>query len=125
MKLNEYGNIVVSVDDTSGVGLYASDGSLRVTVVDGSTFTGLYAADGSINVVVVEATDTPISNQHVCGAWRGVATADSEVGIQAPNGAFYMSGLVIPESPTEDAIVWGTSKYLVWDTESYLVWGDA
>jgi len=49
-------------------GLYATDGSLNITVVDGSTNTGLYATDGSYNVVVSTGTSAAGKVQHPCGA---------------------------------------------------------
>lgn len=100
-RLNAYGNTLVTVDDTTGIGIYAADGSMRVTVVDGTTVTGLYAADGSINIVVVEATDTPVCRYHECGALRGVAVSEPTVGFVAPNGALYMAGLAVAWDPSE------------------------
>lgn len=49
------------------MGLYATDGSFRVTVVDGTTLTGIYAADGSYNVVQQDGT-TLTGAIHPCGA---------------------------------------------------------
>ena len=92
-KLNARGNLLVTVDDITGVGQFAADGSLRVTVVDGTTRTGLYAADGSTNVVIVLSSDLPPTGvYHPCGALRGV-TPTKEKGSYAPNGAIYMDGL--------------------------------
>lgn len=112
---NERGNIRVTVDDTSmPFGIYAADGSIRITVVDGSTFTGLYDTDGGYNVVVVEATDTPVSVYHPCGALRGVA-ATSETGLSAPNGAIYMDGL-----DTSARVIASAGSYIVTGTNSAL-----
>lgn len=48
--------------------LYASDGSINVSVVSGSSYTGLYAADGSINVIKAPG-GTYVGAYHPCGAW--------------------------------------------------------
>lgn len=88
---NSSGAFRVTENDTTGVGVYAADGSLRITVVDGLSFTGLYASDGSINVVTVTANDTPVGLYDPCGALRGV-TWTNEYG-RPPNGAIYMEGL--------------------------------
>lgn len=56
--------------------LYATNGSINITVVDGETHTGSYAADGSLNVVPVvypvDEEDAPIPTAmgmyHPCGA---------------------------------------------------------
>ena len=94
---NASGNFRVTVGDTTRTGIYAADGSLRVTVVSGSTYTGLFAADGSYNVVIVNSTDTLISVYHACGAFRAVSPSSSSFGVISPNGALYMDGLV-PQS---------------------------
>ena len=94
---NASGNFRVTVGDTTRTGIYAADGSLRVTVVSGSTYTGLFAADGSYNVVIVNSTDAPVSVYHSCGAFRATSPSSSSFGVIAPNGAFYMDGLV-PQS---------------------------
>lgn len=50
-------------------GLYATDGSLNVTVVSGATVTGRLAANGSLNVVSTGTTTGPVrSVNHACGA---------------------------------------------------------
>lgn len=49
-------------------GIAAADGSLNVTVVSGSSYTGVYAADGSINVIKAPG-DTYVGTYHPCGAW--------------------------------------------------------
>ena len=82
----------VTVDDTTGKGVYAADGSFRVTVVDGNSYVGLYAPDGSYNVVVVGENDTPFGIYHASGALRGVV-ADGTEALFAPNGALYLYGL--------------------------------
>lgn len=71
-------------------GIYASDGSIRYTVVDGTTGTGLYAADGSVNVVVNDTTYSGL--YHPCGAWR--ASTGTGVGLYDASGAYYLSSLL-------------------------------
>ena len=95
----------VTVDDTTGKGVYAADGSFRVTVVDGNSYVGLYAADGSYNVVIVEENDTPFGIYHASGALRGVI-ADGTEALFAPNGALYLYGL------TGGTIVWRATGHL-------------
>lgn len=97
----------VTVDDTTGKGVYAADGSFRVTVVTGSTYVGLYAADGSYNVVIVEANDTPYGVYHASGALRGVVADGTENRLFAPNGALYLYGLTGSSS-----IVWRATGHL-------------
>lgn len=51
------------------MGLYATDGSINVSIVDGSTRTGLYATDGSWNVVKNDGS-TWCGLYHPCGAFN-------------------------------------------------------
>lgn len=81
------GNLYVTVNDTTGTGRYAADGSVRITLVSGTSYTGLYAPDGSMNVV---KEDGPL--YHPCGAVRGIIPYGG-LGLHAPSGAFYMDGL--------------------------------
>lgn len=67
-------------------GVYASDGSLRYTVVSGSSWTGLFAADGSYNIVL-DSVGTGI--YHSCGAFRVSTTYG--VGNYDSSGAFRLS----------------------------------
>lgn len=84
---SESGNLKVTVNDTTGKGVYAADGSMRVTLVLGTSYTGHYAPDGSVNVV---KEDGPM--YHPCGAIRGVIPYGGR-GLHAPSGAFYLDGL--------------------------------
>lgn len=73
--------------------LYATDGSVNVTVVNGSTSTGIYASDGSINVVVATG-GIYLGAYHPCGAWWvTVAPTPSVVPnpLRAPDGSLYVS----------------------------------
>ena len=66
---------------------YASNGTIRVSVVDRSTRTGLFAADGS--VYVVEAPGgTFVGSSHPCGALYVTAVAAGTfVGAYASDGS--------------------------------------
>lgn len=70
--------------------LYASDGSLNISVVDGSTYVGRYAADGSMNVVASDGS-TYTGLHHPSGAMYVILTASPITSIQAPSGAWYVS----------------------------------
>lgn len=82
------GALKVLSGDTSGRGLYAPDGSVRITVVPGTSYTGRYAADGSLNVVNEAG---PLI--HPCGALRGQTSLLTYTGLSSPSGALYMDGL--------------------------------
>lgn len=84
---SETGALKVSVNDSTGTGRYAADGSVRVTVVSGTTYTGLYAPDGSMNIIPEAG-----SLYHSCGAIRGVIPYANN-GLYSPAGALYMDGL--------------------------------
>jgi hypothetical protein len=84
---SESGNLKVTANDTTGKGVTAADGSMRVTLVLGTTYTGYYAADGSVNVVKEDG-----SLYHPCGAIRGIVPYGG-LGLHTPSGAFYMDGL--------------------------------
>jgi hypothetical protein len=84
---SESGNLKVTVNDTTGVGRYAADGSIRVTLVTGEVYTGVNAPDGSMNVVKEDG-----SLYHPCGAVRGIIPYGG-LGVYTPSGAFYLDGL--------------------------------
>lgn len=72
--------------------LYASDGSINLTVVSGSSFTGVYANDGSYNVVV--SPGTYVGAYHPCGALYVTVAVSPTTGalpIRAPDGSLYVS----------------------------------
>lgn len=71
------------------MGSYASDGSIRITVVDGTDLTGLHASDGSWYVVPSLGT-IPVGVQHPCGAYWVTVVDSSSRGIQAPDGSLYV-----------------------------------
>jgi len=112
---SEKGTLKVTVNDTTGVGRYAADGSIRVTLVSGSTYTGINAADGSMNVVNEEG-----SLYHPCGAVRGRTALGTYTGVYSPSGAFYMEGLT-----SSNSLIWGSSNNLIWNTGNNLIWGTA
>jgi hypothetical protein len=82
--------IAGSAGDTAGKGFYASDGSVRVTLVDGVTYVGRYASDGSINVTLDTAG---FGIYHPSGAIRGTNVPSGATGIYASNGGYYFEGL--------------------------------
>lgn len=73
------------------MGIYAADGSLKISVVDGSTWTGLYAANGdSINAVVAPSSGF-VGAYHPSGAIYVTVGDGTALGYRAPNGALYVS----------------------------------
>ena len=90
---SETGALKVSVNDSTGTGRYAADGSIRVTLVSGNTYTGLYASDGSMNVVI---DSTGLGRYHPCGALRGITQTSltTATGLYSPTGATFMVGLL-------------------------------
>jgi hypothetical protein len=56
--------------------VYATDGSLNVTVVAGSFYTGIYAADGSLNVIASPGTGY-VGLFHPCGAMYVTPVTDT------------------------------------------------
>lgn len=69
-------------------GVYAADGSWRVTVVDGTAFVDLYAADGSLNVKV-RSDETGVYDQS--GALLVTVRAAAGASIYASDGSLYVS----------------------------------
>lgn len=69
-------------------GIAASDGSLNVTVVSGVSYTGVYAADGSINVIKSPG-GTYVGAYHPCGAWYVtlVSSPSSPTPLRAADGS--------------------------------------
>lgn len=75
--------------------LYASDGSLNVSVVAGSSYTGLYAADGSLNVIASPGTYVGI--YHPCGALYVTPVTDTSLhSYYAPDGSMYVTNTGMP-----------------------------
>lgn len=70
--------------------LYATDGSINVSVVDGSTYTGLYAADGSLNVVISDGS-VYRGAYHPCGALWISLTPTTSMSLRAPDGSLYVT----------------------------------
>lgn len=67
--------------------VYASNGTIRVSVVDGSTRTGLFAPDGSIYVVAAPGGSF-VGSSHPCGALYVTAiTPGTFVGTYAIDGS--------------------------------------
>lgn len=71
------------------MGLYAADGSIRVTVVDGTVRTGLYAADGSWNVVLSDGVGFA-GVYHPCGGYWVTVLTSGPAGIYATDGSLYV-----------------------------------
>lgn len=90
---NARGNLRIVENDSTGKGVYAADGALRVTEVDGTSRVGFYAADGSRNVIVVLVGDALAPTTHASGATR-VAEATVETGVYAKNGALLVEFIV-------------------------------
>lgn len=76
--------------------LYATDGSINVTVVAGSSFTGLYAADGSINVIA-SSGGSFVGLHHPCGAlYVTPITSTSFSPIYAVDGSLNVTNTGMP-----------------------------
>lgn len=111
--------VVGSANDTAGRGVYAPDGSYRVTLVTGTSYVGRYAPDGSINVTLDTAG---VGIYHPSGAIRGTNITAGAVGIYSPNGGYYFDGLATaPElligltEPEGFAIDFLTNTYTIKD----------
>lgn len=75
--------------------LYASDGSLNVSVVAGSSYTGLYAADGSLNVIA--SPGTYVGLKHPCGALYVTPVTNTTFRPSyAPDGSLYVTNTGMP-----------------------------
>lgn len=72
-------------------GVYAADGSLRVTVVDGTTHVGVYAADGSINVKVSNGTTDHGFYHWASGAVLVTVRSVAGGSVYAADGSLYVS----------------------------------
>lgn len=72
-------------------GVYAADGSLRVTVVDGTAHVGVYAADGSINVKKSNGSTDRGIYHWASGAILVTVRASAGASIYAPDGSLYVS----------------------------------
>jgi hypothetical protein len=72
-------------------GVYAADGSFRVTVVDGTSHVGLYAADGSFNVKESNGTTDRGIYHWASGAILVTVRASAGASIYAPDGSLYVS----------------------------------
>ncbi len=77
--------------------LYATDGSLNVTVVTGSSYTGLYAADGSLNVTTAPG-GSYVGAYHPCGALYVTVAPGTLVPIRAPDGSLYVTNAGMPST---------------------------
>ncbi len=69
-------------------GVYAADGSLRVTVVDGTTHVGTYAPDGSLNVKV---RASEFGYYHSSGAALVTVRSTPGSSVYASDGSLYVS----------------------------------
>lgn len=101
--------------------LYASNGSLNVTVVSGSTFTGLYAADGSMNVVVSPGTSF-VGTYNPCGAWWVTVSPGTLVPIYAPDGSLYVTQSAPPSTDTGQPVTVVSGSLTPVTSGPYLVW---
>jgi hypothetical protein len=81
------------------MGLYATNGSINVTVVNGSTRTGAVAADGSWNVILAPG-GTFVGAYHPCGARYVTLSPGTFVPIQAPDGSLYVDDVNAPSKNT-------------------------
>lgn len=69
-------------------GIYAADGSLRVTVVDGTTYVGTYASDGSLNVKI---RSDEFGYYDQSGAMLVTVRSVAGSSLYAPDGSIYVS----------------------------------
>jgi hypothetical protein len=111
------GVLAVSLASASpnSFGVYAPDGSIRITVVPGTAYTGIYAKDGSLNVVLVDTNYTGV--YHPCGAYY-----INPLGSPRNNGALntnYNGGGVTPPA-TSNAILREDGTYLLREDGSHI-----
>ncbi len=71
-------------------GVYATDGSYRITVVSGASRTGVYAADGSLNVVS-STGGSYAGAYHPCGAIWVTLQTTGQSKIRAADGSLNVS----------------------------------
>ena len=76
--------------------LYASDGSINVTVVNGASFTGKTAVDGSLNVIAAPG-GVYVGLTHPCGAVYVTPVTDTTFRpFNAPDGSMYVTNTGMP-----------------------------
>lgn len=71
------------------MGLYNTDGQIRLTAVNGNTLVGRYVPDGSWNIVINNGSSLTGIN-HPSGAINAVVTTDPYDGYYAPNGSMHV-----------------------------------
>lgn len=91
--------------------LYASNGSINVSVVDGSVKTGATAPDGSWYVVLAPG-GSYVGAYHPCGARYVTATSGVQVNLQAPDGSLYVNDTDSPPSTNKGQPVTAVSGTL-------------
>ena len=106
------------------MGLYATDGSINVTVVDGLSYTGLYAANGSYNVVLQNGSVyTGLMNP--CGAYN-VIVSTSDTNRMAPSGAFNVSTTPYVDGTMKVTVVAGSLSAMPTPSNNiYSTFGDS
>lgn len=76
--------------------LYATDGSINVSVVNGSVYTGRTAADGSLNVIQAPG-GSYVGLIHPCGAVYVTPVTDTTFRpFNAPDGSMYVTNTGMP-----------------------------
>lgn len=76
--------------------IYASDGSLNVSVVAGTSYTGEYASDGSLNVIAAPG-GSYVGAYHACGALYVTPVTDSNFHtLRAVDGSLNVTNTGMP-----------------------------
>lgn len=88
-------------------GLYATDGSLNISVVDGLSYTGVYSADGSVNVIVSDGS-TYVGAYHPCGAWWVTVSPGTTTPLRAPDGSLYVNTSLAKDGSQSVTVVSGS-----------------
>lgn len=110
-------------------GAYASDGSLRVTVVDGSSSVPLRNADGSLNVILSDGTRGGV--YHTCGALRVTVYSSGVPSYYASDGSMYVKDSPYTIDIIKVTVITGslssgdTNGILLRDGSSFLLLRDA
>lgn len=102
--------------------LYASDGSINISVVDGSTYTGLQASDGSYYVVVSDGS-TWRGTHHPCGGWWVTVSPTNNNYLYASDGSYNVSETPFTNNGMHVTVVSGSLTPVVAGSPTYYIYG--
>jgi len=102
--------------------LYATDGSINVTVVSGSSWSGLYAGDGSLNVIASPGSSF-VGLYHPCGAlYVTPVTNNSFYAAYAPDGSLYVTNTGMPSKTQGQPVTCVSGNLFNVVASPYYVW---